>query len=611
MKNSISLDLLRHGHEPGAPEGVCNVRVAGRLDGLDELCASIASLGLLQPLIVVMAAGLAYVADGNRRLAALMRLAAAGTIPADALVDVVQRDAATAREAGLAANLNQVRMHEADQYQAFSALQKDGLEPSEIAARFGIEPVRVRRILALGTLADEVLQAWRAGEFGRDPVETVRAFTLAPTLVEQREVLERLRGAGRLHAMAVKRELGVGEHDVRMHLSFVGRDAYVAAGGSIVEDLFGEEHRVQDPALLKRLVDDRVKAECDRLVSDGWAWAASDSQLPDNARWSWQQLRVEPRTVTEEELARLEELHAIVEAEEDDDAVAAAEEEVEAIERNLKVHGFTTEQKSRSGVIVRIGPGEAFTLSEGVVRPKTAAVAKAFAQIDGTDEATAVKAAKAEQAESGTISAALTLRLSQQRTLAVRDAMLASPQVALAALLASAIAKDAYSAPARMTLNGYQEGAGGPGADAETYEAAFRRLADLPLADLMNVAAGVAGQALDLQRHNAGAVPSHTKGAKDLEARLDGARLGETLRERWDAADYFKSAPKALLIRAVGEALGKAEADRIAGLTKPEIAAVAIARVVPTGWLPPELRHHGYELGEEATAPKASRKKAA
>ncbi|MFX5789400.1 hypothetical protein ABTE25_20095, partial [Acinetobacter baumannii] len=86
--------------------------------------------------------------------------------------------------------------------------------------------------------------------------------------------------------------------------------------------------------------------------------------------------------------------------------------------------------------------------------------------------------------------------------------------------------------------NGYNEAPGGKASDAEKYEAAFQRLADLPLDALLTVAAGVAGKALDLQIHSVGAVPSSAKGSMALEARLDATRMEEATRERWDAA-YF------------------------------------------------------------------------
>ncbi|MGN8096428.1 ParB/RepB/Spo0J family partition protein [Methylobacterium sp. 22177] len=615
MIKNLPLNVLLHGHDASAPEGVVNVRLAGREDGIYQLAASIHALGLLQPLTVVPGAGQAhYVVDGNRRLAALRTLAGDGRIRTDTPVAVIECDAGAARELGLAANSTQARMHEADQYRAFHALLQEGMGEADIASRFGIEPVRIRRMLALGQLADEVLDAWRAGNFGRDPVDTVRSFTLASSLDEQRAVLEKLRGAGRLYAHCVRSELGVGDHDLSRNLAFVGRDAYVAAGGGIIEDLFGDNDRVEHPALLKRLVDELVAAEVKWLVADGWSWAALDASLPDNARWSWQTLRAEPRAATAAETARLEELRAIVDADEDADGVAAAEQEAEDIELDRQQDGYTTEQRGRSGVILRIGRAGKVDMTLGVVRPATAAVAKVFAKIEGGDAAKALADAKAEQPEPQKISAALTLRLSQQRTIAMRDAMLASPQIALAALLATAIAQDSYSSPVRITLNGYNEAPGGPAVDAEKFEAAFERLADMPMDALLTVAAGVAGRALDLQIHAVGAVPSSAKGAKALEARLDAARMGEATRERWDAADFFKSAPKAVALRAVAESLGQPEADRIAGLTKPEIAAVALARVVPTGWLPSEIRPVGYAVApaaEATPAPKTARKKAA
>ncbi|GAB6842686.1 hypothetical protein HNR00_003244 [Methylorubrum rhodinum] len=54
IKNAFPLTpltRLRHGHDEGAPEGVCNVRVAGREDGLDELT------GCSRSTIVRLAAG--------------------------------------------------------------------------------------------------------------------------------------------------------------------------------------------------------------------------------------------------------------------------------------------------------------------------------------------------------------------------------------------------------------------------------------------------------------------------------------------------------------------------------------------------------------------------
>jgi len=69
---------LRPGHHPDAPPGVCNVRKVGRDAGLDALGASIASVGLIAPLVVVSGGdGFSYVVDGNRRFTAIESLVAA------------------------------------------------------------------------------------------------------------------------------------------------------------------------------------------------------------------------------------------------------------------------------------------------------------------------------------------------------------------------------------------------------------------------------------------------------------------------------------------------------------------------------------------------------
>ncbi|MET3863941.1 hypothetical protein ABIC20_001250 [Methylobacterium radiotolerans] len=122
MFKTLPLHILMHGHDTSAPEGVVNVRLAGREDGIDQLAASIHALGLLLPLTVVPGAGQAhYVVDGNRRLAALRTLACDGRIRTDAPVAVIECDAETARERGLSANITQSRMHQADEYRAFHA----------------------------------------------------------------------------------------------------------------------------------------------------------------------------------------------------------------------------------------------------------------------------------------------------------------------------------------------------------------------------------------------------------------------------------------------------------------------------------------------------------
>ena len=263
MKN-VALNDLRAGHHSDAPAGVVNVRCTGRDAGLDTLAASIDSLGVLQPLVVVESGGVFFVVDGNRRLAALEALAAAGRIPRKAHVPVIEHDVGTAREAGLAANINQAPMHEADQMVAFAELREAGLMEKDIAARFGQPVANVRKLLALGGVSPAVLDAWRGGKLR---IDDIKNFTMASHADQDRVLKKVVKGGS---TWSIRRELGL-DADVGHLLSYVGAKAFKAAGGMVVEDLFGNRDAVSDPALLKRLANERLEAECARRRKEGWA----------------------------------------------------------------------------------------------------------------------------------------------------------------------------------------------------------------------------------------------------------------------------------------------------------------------------------------------------
>jgi ParB family chromosome partitioning protein len=71
---------------------------------------------------------------------------------------------------------------------------------------------------------------------------------------------------------------------------------------------------------------------------------------------------------------------------------------------------------------------------------------------------------------------------------------------------------------------------------------------------------------------------------------LDTEVFNAALAKRYDDEDYFSSAPKGFVLKAIAEAINQDEARKIAGKTKPEIWKFALANVSKTGWLPKELR---------------------
>ena len=141
-----------------------NARKTPRLS-IPELAASIARIGLLQNLVVILAAdGEQYeVVAGDRRLTALKLLAKKKRIPADYEVACLLVPDASARTVSLAENLLREQMHPADQFEAFAALVKEGRPIEDIAADFGVTPLVVQRRLKLANVSPRLLADYRAG----------------------------------------------------------------------------------------------------------------------------------------------------------------------------------------------------------------------------------------------------------------------------------------------------------------------------------------------------------------------------------------------------------------------------------------------------------------
>ena len=79
-----------------------------------------------------------------------------------------------------------------------------------------------------------------------------------------------------------------------------------------------------------------------------------------------------------------------------------------------------------------------------------------------------------------------------------------------------------------------------------------------------------------------------------LAGALAADTLAARLRDRFDAAGFFASAPKTVTLAAIEEACGSEAAARAGKLKKGELVEVAVETVVPTGWLPREIRWPGY-----------------
>ena len=571
---NIKIQNLRFGHEPGAPLGVVNVRVTGREAGLDALGASILALGLIQPLVVVPGEGeLAYVVDGNRRLAALRALVADGKMAADAEVPVTVREAAFAREIGLGANVNQSPMHPADQVEAFATLRRTGATEKVISQRFGMKVPQVRKLLALGGVSHAVLDAWRNEKLR---IEDVQTFTLASHADQDRVVAKVLKEG---NAWSIRRELGL-DANVAHLLNYVGAKAYKNAGGVIVEDLFGSRDAVSDPTLLKRLADERLEAECERRRKEGWLWVETEANVPDEARWSWPKLQPETRALSPEDQARYDELQSWLDSDDDDatdEAIRVAHDEVAKLEASQSVP-LGMEARAKSGCILSISHDGKVFAREFIVRP---------GDVPEKKESTA----KAEPEEKG-LTDALVGRLSEQATRAVQAALPSSPKAGLAILLAGALCESRGTGPMHVTLGGLG-GAEASVKQKQTFDTVLAGLLDRSVDELLQVAAFVAARGVSLS-HYGQAAPSSRPSVMALMGAIDPAALTTALDDAFDGEGFFKAIPKAMILGIVGEVLGEAEARRVKDFKKGELAAFAVGSVLPTGWLPAEIRHPGY-----------------
>jgi len=152
-----------------------NVRKSG-VGNIDELVASIRSLGVIQPLLVRPLDDRFDVIAGQRRLAALTRLAEEGIAEPVPCTILEEGDDAKALEASLAENIQRLPMDELDQYAAFAELRGKGRTVEDIAAQFGVTERLVRQRLAIAHLDPRLLKLYREDAITGD---TMRTLTMA------------------------------------------------------------------------------------------------------------------------------------------------------------------------------------------------------------------------------------------------------------------------------------------------------------------------------------------------------------------------------------------------------------------------------------------------
>ena len=369
-----------------------NVRRVKAGVSIEELAEDIARRTLLQSLNVraVLDAegketGMFEIPAGGRRYRALELLVKQKRLAKTAPVPCVVREGGIAEEDSLAENVQRVALHPLDQFRAFQALREKGLGEEEIAARFFVSPTVVKQRLRLAAVSEKLLEVY--AEDGMT-LEQLMAFTVNGDHARQEQVWEGLSRSHNREPYYIRRQLtdgAVRASDRRAR--FVGVEAYEAAGGIVMRDLFQHDEGgwLQDPALLDRLAIEKLQTEAEALQAEGWKWISVAPDFPYGHTAGLRRLVGATVDLTEDERASFVALQAenealeeqYAEADELPDEIDQRLGEIETALAAFDNRPVTYEQAeiARAGAFVSIDGEGALRIERGFVRPEDEAPA--------------------------------------------------------------------------------------------------------------------------------------------------------------------------------------------------------------------------------------------
>ena len=633
-----------------------NVRRVKAGVSIEELAMDIAQRTLIQSLSVRPvidgagnATGMFEIPAGGRRFRALELLVKQKRMAKTQPVPCVVREGGLGEEDSLAENVQRVALHPLDQFRAFQTLREKGLSEEEIAARFFVNPTVVKQRLKLAAVSDKLLDVY--AEDGMT-LEQLMAFTVTNDHARQEQVWESLARAYNKEPYYIRRQLTEGAvRAADKRARFVGVDTYEAAGGVVLRDLFQHDDGgwLQDPALLDRLVIDKLQTEAETLRATGWKWIAVAPDFPYGHTAGLRRLSGETVDLTDEERAshdalkaeydRLEEEYAQADElpEEVDQRLGEIETALAAFDARAVVYDPT--EIARAGVFVSIDADGDLRIERGYVRPEDEAPAEPIAGSDGDAPAagqpngaiqrTVITVGSGDSSEPEPegdeddglkpLSERLITELTAHRTLALRDALANDPNTAFVAMLYTLCLGAFYRVSsatcleisATSTTFNAQAPALADCASANAIEARHQQWAkQLPKAedDLWDalVAFDSDSQAA-LFAHCASLSVNavHEPWSRGPRRLAHADRLARAVNLDMAAAgwsptvdNYLGRVPKARILEAVREAKGEQSAQLIDHLKKAEMAKEAERLLDGTGWLPEPLRTPDVQAAE-------------
>jgi ParB family transcriptional regulator, chromosome partitioning protein len=259
-----------------------NVRQTDIDAHIASLADDIAARGLKQNLVAIRIDDDHYeVIAGGRRLQALQVLATRGDIAPDFDVPVLIEDAGQGVETSLAENIQRVAMNPADEYTAFTIIfdqlnGERGERIEHICKRFGKTRLFVEQRLRLGQLHPTILEALRT-----DKITLAQAMAFGTTGDTERQVFlwnelgfDCDNNDWRRQPKEVRKALTSGSFKSSDRLAlFVGREAYIAAGGEIEKDLFTDDTAEiwRDGTIIEKLASVSLTAIAATMqTEEGW-----------------------------------------------------------------------------------------------------------------------------------------------------------------------------------------------------------------------------------------------------------------------------------------------------------------------------------------------------
>jgi len=610
---------------------------------IEALAASMAAKGILQPPVVApevdgegQPTGFYLVTIGEGRRLALLLRAKRKEIRKTEPVRCSLDTANDPGEISLDENVTRSPMHPADEFEAFRRLNEEkGLGAEEIGARFGVSAHVVKQRLRLGAVSPKLLDIYRAGDLTLDQL---MAFAITNDHAQQEAVYDRL--SWNRDPSIIRRDLtqsNVPATDRRA--VFVGVGAYEEAGGGVIRDLFAEDRGgyLADAALLDTLVAEGLNEfAIDLRKSEGWKWIDVSVDFPHGHGFR----RVWPETtpLSPEDEARIEtassEHDALCEGYDSYDALPEdVREKIEALEVEIdalsaKRSAFRAEDITRGGVFVTLGHDGQPDIKRGYIRPEDEPPVTPVpeAELEGTPQEGGSgyapdQARDDDEVGDRPLSDSLIADLSAHRTLGFRVELGERPDLALAcvvhALTASLFypyagqqsALDIKASSANIASHAQGIGDGASAAALESRHAAWGERLPGDLTDLWAFVTSLDqdGQ-LDLLAHVASLsvnalVQRYDRRPTALahaEVLAEALRLDMTVHWRPTANSYFGRVTKGQILEVIRDAVGEAEADRIAPMKKGDMASAAEALVKGKGWLPPALRTRGLSTPDGA-----------